>query len=300
MPQYDDFGRPIYETAEEYNKANKARQMTYTYTNPDCDVYQNSAVTPKTTSQTAAQRHAMRTGSKNAKKLIVGLAVFLIAVNLGVIFTILSSIGVFSGGSYEEHVNDWIQFEDEECTEEYLGDDATPLIEGFETFTYNGETITLPTTFEELSDMKFVLDTEYSKFERVPSGYNEFIDLVDADGNTYAMVIVDNYTDDEIPLGKCTVDYFSINNPAVYDDAVDVPEFTFVNGLTFESTYEDLEATFGVPYYHYEDHSEEGYYYDSYEWCYYGEYETHYVTITFWNGEISDIAIQKGIEEEIY
>lgn len=297
MTQYDDFGRPIYETAEEYNRANKARKMTYAYTNPDGDVYETSKVTPEKRSQTAAQRHAMRAGSKNAKKLIVGLVVFAIAINLGIVFTILSSVGFFSGGSYEENIEDWISFEDDEGYEEYLGDDTTPLLEGFETFTYNGETITLPTTFEELSSMKFVLDTEYSKFELVPSGFNEFIDLVDADGNTYAMVIVDNYTEDEIPLGKCTIDYFSISNPYLYDETESAPEFMFVNGLTFESTYGDLEATLGVPYYHYEDHSEEGYYYDSYEWTYYGEYETHNVIVTFWNGEISDISIQKNVIE---
>ncbi len=278
--KYDDFGRPIYETAEEYNRAHKSGG-THLY---------NTVEEPRK-QRSATERHAMRAGSKNAKKLIVGLVVFVIAINVAIAFTVFSSLGGFSGESYE----DWIQFEDEEGYDEYLGDNSTPLPAGFETFTYNGETISLPTTFEELYGMKFVLDTEYSQYDTVPSGYSELIDLIDADGNVFAMVSVDNYTEDEIPLGKCTVDYFSINNPAVYDDTVEVPEFMFVNGLTFESTYEDLEATFGVPYYHYEDHSEEGYYYDSYEWCYYGEYESHYVTITFWNGEISDIAIQKGI-----
>lgn len=297
MTQYDDFGRPIYETAEEYNKANKARRATHAYTNLDGDVYETSKVTPEKRSQTATQRHAMRTGSKNAKKLIVGLVVFAIVINVSIVAMLFNLTGGFSGGSYEENIEDWISFEDDEGYGEYLGDDTTPLPEFFESFSYNGQIITLPTTFEELSDMKFVIDIEYSKNEMMPSGYSELIDLIDADGNIFAIVSVDNYTEYDIPLGKCTVDYFSIQNPAVYDDTQPVPDFEFGNGLTFESTYEDLEAYFGIPYYHYEDHSEEGYYYDSYEWQYSGEYENHYVTITFWNGLISDVGIQKSVIE---
>lgn len=295
MPQYDDFGRPIYETAEEYNKANKAKRATYAYTNQDGDVYQSSTVTPKKTRQTATQRHAMREGSKKAKSLIVGLIVLAIAINIGIVFTMLKMTGVFSDSNFEEDIEDWISFEDDEGYGEYLGDDTMPLPETFESFSYNGQIITLPTTFDDLSDMNFVIDTEYDKTDLVPSGYYELVDLIDEDGNVFGYVSVDNYTEDEIPLGKCTIDYFSIQNPAAYDYEEDIPSFEFGNGLTFESTYEDLEAYFGIPYYHYEDHSEEECYYDSYEWQYCGEYETHFVTVTFWNGEISDISIQKSV-----
>ena len=31
MAKYDDFGRPIYETAEEYNRAHKTAGSAYTY-----------------------------------------------------------------------------------------------------------------------------------------------------------------------------------------------------------------------------------------------------------------------------
>ena len=127
-----------------------------------------------------------------------------------------------------------------------------PLPEGFETFTYNGQTYTLPESYEELVDEGFMEDE----------------------------------------------DAFYIDNPMLYDEVVTVPDLVFGDGLTFESTYEDLEAYFGTPYYHYEDHSEPGYYYDSYEWCYDGDYESHYVSVTFLEGVMSDVVIDKIVYEE--
>jgi len=283
--KYDDFGRPIYETAEEYNRAHKSGG-THLY---------NTVEEPKK-QRTATERHAMRTGSKKAKKLIVALVVCILAINVGIAFTVFSSLGGFSGVDYE----DWIQFEDEDGYDEYIGDTSTPLPVGFETFSYNGQLIYLPTTYEELSKLNFVLDAEYDASDMVPSGFGEWIDLVDADGNVVAMISVDNYTDDEIPLGKCTVDYFSVSNPYIYDETQEAPEVMLVGGLTFQSTYEDFESVLGIPYYHYEDHSEEGYYYDSYEWTYYGDYQTQHINVTFWNGEVSDVSIQNSIDEEIY
>ena len=72
-----------------------------------------------------------------------------------------------------------------------------------------------------------------------------------------------------------------------------LPNFVFGDGLTFESSYEELETYFGTPHYHYEDHSEEGSYYDNYEWSYYREDEIHFVSVTFWNGVIADVGIEK-------
>ena len=298
--KYDDFGRPIYETAEEYNRAHRTAGSSHTYESPEGDAYKHNLIREMNRNQTAAQRHANRQGSKKAQNLILGLVVFAIAINLVIVFTMLHSVGLFSNGSYENYAEDWIEIEENEDYGEYLGDCSTPLPEGFETFTYEGQFFELPTTFDEVLNMGYVMEVEYDEETLVPSGYNEFADLVDASGKIFAMISVDNYTDDEIPLGKCTVEYFSISNPYLYDETQEAPEFEFCNGLTFESTYEDLEACLGVPYYHYEDHSEEGYYYDSYEWTYYGDYETHHVNIIFWNGEISDVSIQKSIDEEIY
>lgn len=287
MAKYDDFGRPIYETAEEYNRAHK-RGGSYLY----------NTVEEQPKQRTATQRHAMRAGSRKAKKLIVSLIAFVVAIWIGIVLVVFHTVGGFSGVAYEYNVEDWLQFENDNGYEEYIGGKSTPLPEGFETFIYNGESIALPTTFDEFSSMNFVIDTEYDEDDCVPSEFGEFIDLADADGNVFAMISVDNYTEDEIPLGKCTIDYFSISNPYIYDDSEEVLDFVFGDGLTFESTYEEVEAYLGVPYYHYEDHSEEGFYYDSYEWTYYGDYETHYVSITFMNEEILDISIQKSVDEQ--
>ena len=290
--KYDDFGRPIYETAEEYNRAHREQKATHSYTNTDGDVYQSS---------TASQRHTMRAKSKQVKPIVVGLIVFTIAINLGIIATLFNITGSFSSGVFEEGFEEMIPITPDE-EGEYLGDTTTPLPEGFDTVIYKGQVITLPTTYEEISKLNFDIDTEYSRNEEVPWGYSELADLVDADGNVFGYVSVDNYTEEELPLRKCTVDYISIQNPAAYDDTEDVPEFEFGNGLTFESSYEEIEAYFGIPYYHYEDDSDVGCIYDSYEWQYYGDEETHYVNISFWNGVISDISIQRNIivNEEIY
>jgi len=44
MAKYDEFGRPIYETAEEYNKAHRTESSTYTYDSPEGDAYNHSMI----------------------------------------------------------------------------------------------------------------------------------------------------------------------------------------------------------------------------------------------------------------
>ncbi len=73
-------------------------------------------------------------------------------------------------------------------------------------------------------------------------------------------------------------------------------------GFTLEEEYDE---TYMIPMQYEEnlilndeDHSEEGSFYDSYEWAYYGEKEIHFVCITFWNGVISNVGIEKRVIEE--
>ena len=250
MAKYDDFGRPIYETAEEYNKAHKGGVCPRTYDSPVGDNYQQNKRKETHRHQSAAQRHANQTGAKKAKSMVMGIAVFFIVLNAIIIFYMFSMAGGVYEDSYDFNEN-W-STPDDEGYGEYIGDNTMPLPEGFETFTYNGQTYTLPESYEELVDEGF---------------------MEDGDG-------------------------FYIDNPMLYDEELTVPDFVFGDGFTFESTYEDLEAYFGTPYYHYEDHSEPGYFYDSYEWCYDGEYESHYVSVTFLEGVMSDVVIDKIVYEE--
>ena len=94
---------------------------------------------------------------------------------------------------------------------EYIGDDSTPLPEGFETFSYNGQSYTLPTTMEEIYTMGFTLEEMYDENYILPTEYEESLILNDENG--YAgMIGISNYTGEEIPLGKAQVNYFYIEN----------------------------------------------------------------------------------------
>lgn len=300
MAKYDEFGRPIYETAEEYNRARRAGNNSRTYDSPEGDRYQHTAMKETYRNQSAAERYATRTGSKKAKTMVLGLVVFFIVLNVVIVFSMFNMVrGTYD--DYQEFEESWIDLDDDgDGYGEYIGDDATPLPEGFETFSYNGQTYTLPTTFEEIDKMGFSLEEDYDESYMFTDEYEELLTLSDEDGFMYAMVRVNNYTGEEIPLGKCLVDYFYMENPNVFDEEETVPDFVFGDGLTFESSYDDVEAYFGIPYYHYEDHSDDYYHYDLYEWAYYGEDEIHFVSVTFLNSTIDNISIEKTAYEEKY
>ena len=249
MAQYDEFGRPIYETAEEYNRARKTGRYSRSTESQEKAAFQNKATKETYRTKSSAQRYTHQDASKKTKKLIVGVGAFILVFNVIIIATV-GSFGVSFESDYEDNwVETMVDMDDEG---EYLGDDFTPLPSGFETFSFNGQTYTLPESYEKLVDKGFIED------------------------------------------GDC----FYIDNPMLYDETVTVPDFVFGDGLTFESSYEELETYFGIPYYHYEDHSDSDYIYDSYEWCYNGDDEYHYVNVTFLNGMIYDVVIDKTVYEE--
>lgn len=297
MAKYDEFGRPIYETAEEYNKAHKRGNYSRTYDNPEGNAYKHETIKKTYSNQRGTGQYASQTSFKT-KSMIIGIAVCVITMVVILVFSF--SMVRSSYGVAEEPLEDWVDIEEVvDAEEEYIGDDTTPLPEGFETFSYNGQTYSLPTTMEEIFKMGFTLEEEYYEHTNtmIPPEYDDTLSLNNEDGTMVAMVRVSNYTDEEMPLSKCQVSYFYIENPVAYDEEATVPDFVFGDGLTLESSYEEVEAYFGVPYYHYEDHSEEDCFYDSYQWEYYGEKEIHFVSITFWNGVISDVGIEKQVIE---
>ena len=297
MAQYDEFGRPIYETAEEYNKAHKGGVCPRTYDSPEGDNYQHKTIKDNYRFQSATQRHATRQGSKKAKTMVIGLLVFFLVLNVVVVGAMFGLVRGVRDDIYQDYEENWVETE-YAGGGEYLGDAETPLPEGFESFSYNGQSYSLPTYYEKISHMGFGLDAEYDENDTFPEGYEEMIDLVDEDGYSTALIRI-NSTEDDVPLGKCMVDYFCIDNPAIFDEYEEIPDFVFGDEFTFESSYEELESYFGIPYYYYKDHGDD-YTYDSYEWAYYGEDEIQYVNVTFWNGMIENVAIEKKAYEDKY
>ena len=294
MAKYDDFGRPIYETAEEYNRAHRAENNTHIYDSPESDAHKHQTIKNTYRNPHGAEQYTKQKRLKKSTVLIIGVAICFIAMVLFLMFNMVrGSTGV------REPENNWVNIEEEvvDVEEEYLGDDTTPLPEGFETFSYNGQIYSLPATFTEINQMGFSLEEAYNENYMLPSEYEETLVLNDKDGYMAAMICVSNHTSEAISLDKSQVHYFYIENPMAFDETEEVPDFMFGDGLTLESSYEEVEAYFGIPYYHYEDHSEENCFYDSYQWEYYSEEETHFVSITFWNGVISDVGIEKRVTD---
>ena len=148
--KYDDFGRPIYETAEEYNRAHKRGSSTVNYTSAHGDTYQQRTTKSSAPKQSAAQRHATREGSKKAMSKVAGIIISILALNIGAIFSLIGNI-------YEDVQIDYGEIGTESVdaildSGEIWGDSDTPLPEGYETFTYNGVICTLPMSFGEILD----------------------------------------------------------------------------------------------------------------------------------------------------
>lgn len=298
MAKLDDFGRPIYETAEEYNRAHKGGVCPRPYDSPEGENYQHNTAKQKPRYQTVAQRYTTAQGSKKAMKTVIAIGILILSFNVALIFSMVGNIVDDSDAYYEEEV---------EVFDEYLSDGENPLPEDFGVFSYNGEIYRVPMNYWEISQMGFELE-EYTEGDSFPAGYEEMLDLCDEDGYMRAMIRINNHTETEISLEECMVDFFYIENPIVFDDTEVLLDFVFGDGLTFESSYDAVEAYFGTPYYHYADYSEEGYYYDQYQWSYYKEAdlisnepdEIHFVQITFYNGVIESVSIEKKIYEEKY
>ena len=76
MAKLDDFGRPIYETAEEYNKAHRGGVCPRPYDNPEGANYGYNTGTSTERIKSMAHRHATVQGSKRLKSSVVVVAAF--------------------------------------------------------------------------------------------------------------------------------------------------------------------------------------------------------------------------------
>lgn len=289
MAKLDDFGRPIYETAEEYNQAHRGGVCPRTYDSSYGDTHEHKTVNIHQQNQSAAQRHATVQGSKNAKKAILIVTGFIILFNIGIIFSIFHSLGVIED-SYADYEESWPDRGVVDSGEIY-GDSDTPLPEGFETFTYNGMICTLPMSFEEILDTGLTLEG-YDESVLFPRNCEEYVTLDDGETIGIVQLYVDNYTDEDIPMGKARVVSVLVENPNAYDKTVPVPAFEFGRGLTLESTIDELELYFGEPSYHYYEIYESDECLDQYEWYYYDGNGTQYVRVQFLDGVIENVQIE--------
>ena len=149
MAKYDDFGRPIYETAEEYNRAHRTGINTRTYTSTDGDTYRQAS--------TSKSYNINKKKLKKSSLLIIGVAIYF---GVMIVFLMFNMVGISHNDAYEvmeEEVDDIIISSDDEYGE-FLGDTTIPLPEEFETFSYNGQTNTLPSSFEEVLEMGLFLE----------------------------------------------------------------------------------------------------------------------------------------------
>lgn len=266
---YDEFGRPIYETAGEYNKAHKTRKKLFSSVNLNVASYQ-----------------------KNEKKISNGdKGLILVFASITFILCFVIVLTSFFGNNVTE--NEWYDSDEISDSGEIFGDTNTPLPEGFDTFSLNGESITLPITYENLFRKGFYV-TEYVGRDVFCAESSETIELYDIDGNYIADIAVVNQTNEDITFRKCSIDWICIDKDMLDDEEEILSDFIFGNGLTFDSSYKELCDYLGEPSYHYYDYYEDGDRFDAYEWSYETSDELSYIKVDFWNDRISMVKIRKS------
>ena len=292
MAKLDDFGRPIYETAEEYNRAHK-RGSARTYESTHGDTYQQSAINETYHKQSAAKRHATRENSKKSTSKIVLTLITILAANIGVIGSFIGGIYEDSQVDYEEILPDRVLVE----SGENYGTADTPLPVDFNQFSYDGVICNIPMTFDEVLDatgLYAYYDEEYESFE---SGAEDIVILYDTGDVEVMEVFVKNDTDEEIPLGECTIEYIWVDNPAAYDIYEETPDFWFGQGIGMESTSYEFEEYLGKPYYYEYEYYDDGGSRVYYEWRYTDGVEEHCVSAQFVDEVVVYITIEKHVIE---
>ena len=193
----------------------------------------------------------------------------------------------------EEFLEDYEAYDDGYESDGYsetLGDGDVPLVEGYNTFTLNGVTYSVPMTYEQFSQMGYTIEAGYENFILEPDTYENMVINGD-DGYMVGMIRVVNDTNVVLSLEECTVDYIRLDNEAAHDDKQAALDLTFGNGtLNIHSSYADVEAFMGQPTYLYID-EETGY--ENYTWYYYGEEEYQSFDIYFQNGVIAEFCIER-------
>lgn len=231
--------------------------------------------------------------------LIIGGAFALISIIIHVIFA------VFFMTEFKEIYNeleqgilsdDWMDEEDyidPDVFEDYPGTDEVLLVEGFENFTHKGAAYSIPMSYDVFMEMGYVLEEGYEKSKLEPESW-ENVWFFDEAGNALGSIRISNDTKEEIPLEEGIVDYIYFDNRASYitDGSAAELDLIFGNGFGMTTSYEELEAWLGTPYYVSVDTSGDAAY-TTYEWIYNGDDKYQAIIINYLDGVITDIAFEQ-------
>lgn len=344
------YSRPVYETAEEYNKANYNQQYTY-----NGQPYGNSQYAgfggPMTdaagkplknyfavqlvfaiieillccfspvamilgiialvftiqanSSFNFGRAEEFKAKSKTASILLIIGGVFaLIAIIVNIVFAaffmtefkeIYSELeqGILSEEDWMDEIWEEEDYLDPDVFEDYPGTDEVPLTEGFESFTHKGVSYSVPMSYDAFMNMGYILEEGYENSSIEAESW-ENIWFYDEAGNELGSIRISNDTKKEIPLEQGVVDYIYFDNPASYitDGSAVELDLIFGDGFDMSTSYEELEAWLGTPYYVSVDTSGDVAY-TSYEWIYNGDDKYQSIIINYLDGVITDIAFEQ-------
>jgi len=283
MAKTDSFGRPYYETAEEYNQAHRQAKASGTYG----QMQQEKRAYSHTVGHGTKKQYGKRNDGKVIATMGLGVGIIIIAI-----VTILTMSMVDGGATPEQNYyeEDELMLDDDNFV--MTGVDDVPLAEGFDVISYEGVYYTIPMTYDEFCLLDVPLQVYPSGGQELSAGYFETLDLEDADGNIIGYIRIENETDEDIPRGECSIKQMMFSSDAAYDgDMSKAPDVTFANGLDMSCSYEDLELNMGIPTYKYMDEDDEGNIYEAYHWEYYGENHSEYFYVNFWNGVMTDVSV---------
>lgn len=239
-----------------------------------------------------------KTKSKTSNILLIVGGVFVaISIILNVVvFAFMPQILETSYSYIEEYEdelygNGFYNDEDAEVFEEYVGTNEAPLVEGFESFTLNGVTYQIPMTYDEFLQMGYEIE-DLDKNAVFEAQTFEYYDIYDANDYWVGAIRISNDMQEDMTVQECVIDYIQFYNDAAYDSSIETIDLTFGNGLNMNSTYEELKAWLGEPYYIYEEVVDDSSY-TNYMWEYNGDDQYQCIDIYYLDGEISEVVIEQ-------
>lgn len=221
-----------------------------------------------------------------AISLILNIAVF--ALMPQILEETYNYIEEYEDEFYDEEFYD---DEDSDVLEEYIGTNETPLVEGFEGFTLNGISYEIPMTYEDFGQMGYGIEGLDGDFVFEAQTF-EYFDIYDANDNLIGSIRISNDTQDALSAEDCVIDYIMFFNDAAYDNNLEMLNLTFGNGFDMNTSYEELKAWLGDPYYVYEENMD-GSTYQNYMWEYNGDDKYQRIDIYYLDGVISEIEIEQ-------
>lgn len=119
-----------------------------------------------------------------------------------------------------------------------LEGERVPDVEGFNQFTLQGETFTIPMSVDDFYEAGFYLQEDSQKENLEPENSNGYA-YYDADGNYLGTLFVYNTTDRSIQVKDGMIGGITVNQ-------IDGIDFQMVGGLTFDSSLKDAAAVLGT------------------------------------------------------